>query len=155
MTLALPKKMKNANFDGKIVSATAGRMHSAVVTDKGTLCIWGILNGTAQHISNKVPTMVLITRFTQFAEPDLRIGCCHNSLLDKAIAFTMGTHPHSRGGWSMQLPTVTGDRKSCLQQGKAPAVNTDQPCCYFSMPTDVVQRVVETCASWPPHVSCH
>jgi len=57
--LALPKKMKNANFDGKIVSATAGRMHSAVVTDKGTLCIWGILNGTADDSTSQ-------TRFQQW-----------------------------------------------------------------------------------------
>jgi len=126
-----------------------------LLLQKRALYTWGILNGTAQHISSKVPTMVLITRFTQFAEPDLRIGCCHFLLIDKAIAFTMGMHLYLGGGWSMQLPTVAGDRKPCRQKGKAPDVNTNQPCCYVSMPTDVVQRVVETCALWPPHVSCH
>ena len=159
----LPGRMNPALFDSKVVSACAGRIHSAVVTHLGTLYTWGNVpdngrmqygsaGGTAQEITKHVPTNVTISRFTNNSESDdMRIGCCHNLLPEKIIAFAMGTHHRLGGGWSMHNPPEPGsrNRKSQRQQGKDPAVTTLQRCHFFTMPADLVQRVVQACASWP------
>jgi len=48
-------------------------------------------------------------------------------------------------------PAGGGSRKSRRQEGKAPAAatNISTDCAYMTMPGELVQRVVEACASWP------
>jgi len=152
----LPTQMNPTLFDGRVVSAAAGKMHSAVVTDKGTLYTWGTMHGTAQETSREMPTIV-DPPCTRFFEEGLRIGPCHDLLPSKAIAFAMGTHQRLGGGaWPcglngsfMHAQQAYAPRKSLRQQGKSPALSTDRPCLYLTMPYDLVQRVVEMCALGP------
>ena len=143
-----PAQVNPEHFDGKVVSAAAGMMHSAVVTDKGTLYTWGKMHGIAHAVDKCFPTAV-ITPLMRFMGEEQRIGSCHTLSASKALAFAMGTHTRLGGGSAVGLLLVPLTRMSLRQQGKAPAANTDQPCHYYTMPADLVQRVVRTCVSWP------
>jgi len=148
-----PAQVKTEWFDGKVISASAGHTHSAVVTDKGTLYTWGTLLGTSHAEVKCFPSAVipLFPRLWWQLEKNERIGHFHALSESFALAFAMGTHVRLGGGSGVG---VGGKpiRMSLRQQGKAPAnmaASTEQPCFYYAMPDDLVRRVVQTCVTWP------
>jgi len=150
-TRLVPTRMEAQHFgNANIVSVAGGHFHSAAVTVEGTLYTWGHASGLghADREAKWVPTRI---------DPSLlqgaRVGPCHGLPPMHALAFAMGTH--SRLG-SCTAPTASvaaggsSQRRSQLQQGKAPAAaDQGKYCEYVTMPGELVQRVIEACVSWP------
>jgi len=148
-----PAQVKTEWFDGKVISASAGQTHSVVVTDQGTLYTWGTLLGTSHADVKCFPSAVipLFPRLSWQLEKKERIGHFHALSESFALAFAMGTHIRLGGGSGVGVGGKPR-RMSLRQQGKAPAnmaASTDQPCLHHAMPADLVQRVVQTCVTWP------
>ena len=155
-----PAQVKTQWFDGKVVCAAAGQTHSAVLTDKGTLYTWGTLLGSAHAVAECFPSVVIPDFVYIYCGEYLeqpRLGHFHALSASKALAFAMGTHVRLGGGSDVWVGgKVPYTRMSLRQQGKAPATmsaDTDQPCLFFAMPADLVQRVVQTCVAWPAGVA--
>ena len=113
----------------KIVSASAGADHSSAVTEDGALYTWGkgLGLGHGDGEDKWVPT-----RVAAHLLHGTRVGRCHSLLPELALAFAMGTHP----------------RLGSTDETAVAGAHTTN-CAYASMPAELVQRVVEACASWP------
>jgi len=145
----VPTQVEVQHFDhGKIVSATAGDTHSAVVTEHGGLYTWGMgtfpeeeeesdeedaeeekVPGGLGHSYGEtkfVPTLV-VPALLQGA----RVGCCHELLPLHALAFAMGTHERL-GRAAQTVLTSTDHGKHCE---------------YLWMPGELVQRIVQVCGT--------
>jgi len=111
--------------NAKIVSVASGISHSAAVTEEGTLYTWGQASGLGH------------------ATPMGRQSGCPRA---------MGAHPRL-GNCAAPTAMAAGgssQRRSQRQQGKTPAAaDKGKDCEYVTMPGELVQRVVEACASWP------
>ena len=141
----VPTRIDAQHFgNANIVSAAAGQLHSAAVTEEGALYTWGDAEGLghADEQARLVPTAVA-SRLLQGA----RVGRCHSLPPLIALAFAMGTHARL-GSAAPTGPAISG-RRSRRQQGKAPSADNGKDCEYSSMPGELVQRVVEACVSWP------
>jgi len=163
----------------KIVSAAAGSHHSAAATEHGGLYTWGKATredaspaglGHDDLLTKLVPTCV-VPRLLR----GLRVGRCHRLPHLDALAFAMGTHARlgntaptaapaggsRRSSKPPRSPTIMPPRRptgsSIMDSDKrlkrtAPAAavkNNGKGCAYVMMPGELVQRVVEACASWP------
>ena len=121
--------------------------------EEGTLYTWGKGAGASGlgHANGEtkwVPTCVAPSLLQ-----GVHVGPSHDLPPMHALAFAMGMH--SRLGSCAAFPTavVAGSSshgRSQRQQGKPPATNDKgNNCEYVTMPGELVQRVVEACASWP------
>jgi len=140
----------------KVVSAAAGYFHSAAVTELGGLYTWGQGQeaedaspaglGHNDMLAKLVPTCV-----AQHLLQGAHVGRCHSLPPPHALAFAMGTHARLGSAAPTATPTGGDSRRSRRLEGKAPAAaaDTSTDCAYVTMPGELVQRVVEACASWP------
>eukprot|EP00277_Geminigera_cryophila_P022957 CAMPEP_0179479202 /NCGR_PEP_ID=MMETSP0799-20121207/57499_1 /TAXON_ID=46947 /ORGANISM="Geminigera cryophila, Strain CCMP2564" /LENGTH=460 /DNA_ID=CAMNT_0021290711 /DNA_START=165 /DNA_END=1548 /DNA_ORIENTATION=- len=135
----------NAN----IVSVSAGSRHSAAVTEEGILYTWGNAPGLG-HADGK--TKLVPTHIAPHLLQGSRVGRCHDLPPLHALAFAMGTH--ARLGSAAPTALVAGGdskRWSQRQQGKTPtSADKGKDCEFFTMPGELLHRVVESCeSSWP------
>ena len=79
-------------FSGaRVVAAAAGGLHSAALTEDGTLWTWGNgWHGCLGHGDEE--RRFAPTRVPQDSFGAMRIGCCHLLPRKHAVAFAMGTH---------------------------------------------------------------
>ena len=149
----VPTRIEAQHFgNSKIVSVACacGTLHSAAVTEQGTLYTWGRALGLG-HAHGEGRLVLVPTRIAPSLLKGARVGRCHNLPSMHALAFAMGTH--ARLGSVAPTAAAAGgssQRRSQRQQGKAPAVaDNGKDCEYVTMPGELVQRVVEACVSWP------
>jgi len=144
----VPTRIEAQHFgNANIVSVACGFLHSAAVTEEGTLYTWGEASGLGHA---NAEAKLVPTRIAPSLLQGVRVGPCHNLPPMHALAFAMGTH--SRLG-SRAAPTVaaggSSQRRSLRQQGKTPAAaDKGKDCEYVTMPGELVQRVVEACVLW-------
>jgi len=146
----VPTRIDTQYFgNANIISVAAGFSHSTAVTDKGALYTWGSVVVGLGHTDwqvKELPTLVA---------PHLLQGAgvvrCHDLPPMHALAFAMGTHARLGSAAPTALPAGgSSQRRSQRQQGKTPAAaDKAMDCEYVTMPGELVQRVVEACASWP------
>jgi len=141
--------------NAKVVSAAAGCFHSAAVTELGGLYTWG-QGQNAEDVSpaglghDDMLTKLVPTCVAQHLLQGARVGRCHSLPPLHALAFAMGTHARLSSAVPTATPVVGGSRKSRRQEGKVlAAADISRDCAYGTMPGELVQRVVEACASWP------
>jgi len=126
----VPTRIDTQHFgNGNIVSAAAGRRHSAAVTNQGALYTWGKAPGLGH--ANK-QTNLLPTHIAPHLLQGARVGRCHRLLPLHALAFSMGTH--ARLGSADET---------------APGAADATVCTYLMMPGELVRQLVEACGSWP------
>jgi len=153
-----PTQVESQHFDdAKIVSAAGGASHSAAVSEHGTLYMWGMgAGGDASPMGlDNMQHKLVPTCVAPHLLRGARVGRCHRALPLHALAFAMGTHPRLGSASPKAAPAAAArcgrSRKSRRLQGDAPAPTADtrMGCAYVTMPGELVQRVVEACASWP------
>jgi len=159
----VPTRIEPLHFaNAHIVSAAAGTRHSTAVTKEGFLYTWGEAEGLG-HADEQ--TKFVPTRIAARLLDGARIGRCHHLPPTHALAFAMGTH--SRLGRSSAAATGAGAGDSRQRRSErqgdngldaadkgldAPgldAADKGKDCKCVTMPDELVQRVVEACASWP------
>jgi len=140
----------------KVVSAAGGKFHSAAVTELGGLYTWGqgqdaeealpVGLGHDDMLAKLVPTCV-----ARHLLQGARVGRYHSLPPLHALAFAMGTHARLGSAAPTALPAGGSSKRLRRLQGEAPsaAADTSTDGAYVTMPGELVQRVVETCASWP------
>jgi len=125
----VPTRIEAQHFgNAKIVSAAAGQVHSAAVTEEGALYTWGTAPGLghADEQAKLVPTLV-----APHLLQGTRVGRCHRLPPLHALAFAMGTH--ARLG-STDETVLAADATGCA---------------YLTIPGELVLKLVEACVSWP------
>jgi len=146
-------RIEAQHFDhAKIVAAAAGTEHSAALTEHGALYTWGnCRNPSRWHEESDeesdeeseslfpnglghadLEDKLVPTRVIPHLLHGARVGRCHGLPPLHVLAFAMGTHP--------RLGRVVET---------APAADGSAACAYFTMPSDLVQRVVAACGPWP------
>ena len=146
----VPTRIEAQQFgNANIVAVAAGSRHSAAVTEDGTLYTWGNAPGLG-HADGK--TKLVPTHIAPHLLQGSRVGRCHDLPLLHALAFAMGTHARL-GSAAPTVPVAGGDSKrwSQRQQGKTPtSADEGKDCEFFTMPGELLHRVVESCeSSWP------
>jgi len=151
----VPARLEAQHFgDVKIVSVAGGAYHSAAVTENGGLYTWG--KATRQDASptglghDDMRTKLVPTYVASHLLQGARVGRCHRLPLLHALAFAMGTHVRL-GNAAPTNALAGGSRRSRRHEGKGPAAaaDTSTGCAYVMLPGELVQRVLEACASWP------
>jgi len=155
--LRVPTLVEAHHFgNAKVVSAAGGECHSAAVTEHGGLYTWG----QGQHAEDASPvglghndmlTKLVPTCVAPHLLQGARVGRCNSLSPLHALAFAMGTHVRLGSAVPTATPAGGGSKRSLRQEGKvlAAAADTSTDCAYVTMPGELVQRVVEACASWP------
>jgi len=153
----VPTSVEAHHFgNAKVVSASGRDYHSAAVTELGGLYTWG----QGQHAEFASPAGLghddlLAKLVPTCVAPHLlhgaRVGRCHRLLPLHALAFAMGTHARLGSAAPTASPAGAGSKRSRRLEGTAPAATADTStdCAYVTMQGELVQRVVEACASWP------
>ena len=120
-TKLIPTRVEAQHFGNANVVSTAGAMyHSAAVTEDGTLFTWGIGDESKGLGHPSGMPMWVPTRVDPGLMLVALIGPCHKLQPMHAMAFAMGTHSRLGGG-----------------------------CVYVTIPSELVQRVIEACTVWP------
>jgi len=152
----VPTRVEAQHFgDAKVVSATGGFNHSAAVTEYGSLYTWGkgqdAANESAGLGHGDMHTKLVPTCVAHHHLQGARVGRCHRLPPLNALAFAMGTHVRLGIAAPTSASAGGSSRRSRRLEGKAPAAaaDTSTGCAYVIMPGELVQRVVEACASWP------
>jgi len=151
----LPTRVEVQHFgDAKIVSAAGGNCHSAAVTEHGGLYTWDLGQDAAAAPSaglghDGMHTKLVPTRVAPHLLQGMRVGRCHRLPPLHALAFAMGTHVRLGSAAPTAVFARGSSRRSRRLEGKAPAADTSLDCAYATLPRELVQRVVEACASWP------
>ena len=151
----VPTRVDAQHFgDAKVVSAAGGRFHSAAVTEHGSLYAWG--KGQNSHDASPAGlghddtrTKLIPTCVVPHLLQGARVGRCHRLLPVNALAFAMGTHARLGSVAPTSSPAGGSSRRLRRLEGKAPAADASTGCAHLTMPAELVQRVVEACASWP------
>jgi len=152
----LPTRVEAQHFgDAKVVSAAGGFNHSAAVTEYGGLYTWGkgqdAANESAGLGHGDMHTKLVPTCIAQHLLQGAHVGRCHRLPPLNALAFAMGMHARLGSVAPTSASAGGSSRRSQRLEGKAPAAaaDTSTGCAYVIMPEELVQRVVEACASWP------
>ena len=149
----VPTRVEAQHFgDAKIVSAAAGYYHSAasmvasIHGERGKMLRIHLPRGWVT--ATCTPSLCVAQQILQGA----RVGRCHKLPPFNALAFVMGTHARLGSVVPTSAPAGgSSSRRSRRLEGKTPAATADTStgCAYVTMPGELVQRVVEACASWP------
>jgi len=139
----------------KIVSATVGHGHAAVVTECGALYTWGrgsmypanvnpalhapiacsalgFLDGRTRRVPSRL-------RIGPIMPLGARIGRCHEMPSDRGVAFAMCTHER------LGTAAAQADAEDSEENGHA---NSDSA--FHTMHGDLLIQLLVACRSWPP-----